>query len=107
MMISVTGGSRTDRRFLCAVLAFILLLGSLPLTVGVIPVRGPSGPSWTLNVCHPLQSFVGASGTTVARPGTVLSPLALSDQGYASELPVAKFVNLAIAPDSPPPKALA
>lgn len=106
MSISATAGSKADRRFLCAVLAVVLLLGSLPLTVGVIPVRGPSGPSWTLNICHPLQSFVGASGTTVAHPGTDLPPLALSDQGYASELPAAKFVNLAIAPDSPPPKAL-
>jgi hypothetical protein len=106
MMISAMAGTQAERRFLCAVVAFMLLLGSLPLTIGVIPVQAPDGPSWTLNICHPLQSFVGASGTTVARPAAALLQFALTADGYAPELAVHKFANLAITPDPPPPKTL-
>jgi hypothetical protein len=105
-MISATTGTQADRRFLCAIVAFMLLLGSLPLTIGLIPVKGPDGPSWTLNICHPLQSFVGASGTTVARPVSAILQFALTPDGYAPELAPPKFTNLAITPDPPPPKAL-
>jgi hypothetical protein len=106
MMISAMAGTQTDRRLLCAVLAFLLLLGSLPLTVGIIPVDRSEGPTWTLNICHPPQSFIQASGTSVARPGTGVLRLVFTAQGYATELVIYKFRNLAIAPDPPPPKAL-
>jgi|GEM_PF-502729 hypothetical protein len=106
MIISKAASTKTERRVLCAVLACMLLLGGLPLTVGIIPVQRSEGPSWTLNICHPLQSFVEASGTPVARPATALLRVAMAPQGYAPELVVHKFPNLAIAPDSPPPKAL-
>jgi len=58
-------------RCLGAVLAFALLIGSLPTTTGVTVVGAPDRPTLSLDLCHPLEAAaVGAIGI-FARPAPI------------------------------------
>lgn len=47
----------SDMRVMSAILAVTILLSGIPLTGGVMIVSGPSHPEYTVNICHPIQSF--------------------------------------------------
>ncbi len=98
---------RASLRQLAAAMAFVMMMASLP-SIGLIIVADPSGPSISMDVCHPLQSLETTSGTVlVARP----APREL-DAEIVSQDEVPQFVlilksKFSEAPDPPPPKSLA
>jgi hypothetical protein len=85
-------------------MAFVMLIASVP-AVGVIVVSDRSGPSISMDICHPLQLLDRAPAVVpIARPaqsniGANLSFL----EALVRLIPTAK-TRLAEAPDPPPPK---
>jgi hypothetical protein len=96
---------RPDRA-IAAVVALALLLGGMPLTLGIVVHR--SEAMFSLDICHPLQSFSHAPVVVAAIiPG---SPAVASALPQCAGYPVpetALRVSAAEAPDPPPPKARA
>jgi hypothetical protein len=95
---------RETAREICAVLATVMVLSSLP-AVGVVFVRVAGAPCFTLNICHPLQSAIPASDNLpLARPAALASEIAIT----AFPAPPASVKPLAARflpkPDPPPPK---
>lgn len=90
-----------------ALLAAVILLGSVPALTGVCIVSGPGHPQVTLDVCHPLQAFNTVDKVFLAHPdaGNIADP-ALDFQGTVPDRSMHKLIDLAFAPDPPPPKAL-
>src|SRR5208283_4945304 len=80
---------RASLRQLAAAMALVMMMASLP-SIGLIIVADCSGPSISMDVCHPLQSLEASSGTVlVARP----TPLEL-DAKIVSQEQVAQFVPI-------------
>lgn len=97
-----------DVRCFCVALAAMLLVGSLPLTIGVVLIHGErGGPSLTLDICHPAQSSIQIAGIVMAHPAPGAVMPRFSDQGHISERPAQSALDLPIPPDTPPPKTLA
>lgn len=98
---------RLTMRQLAAAMAFVMMMASLP-SVGVIVISDRSGPSISIDVCHPLQSLETSSGTVlVARPARPeLGAKVAFDEAVAQYVPTRKF-RFAEAPNPPPPKPLA
>ena len=95
---------RLSMRQIAAAMALVMLMASLP-SIGVIIIADRSGPSISMDVCHPLQSLETSSGTVlVARPAR-LEPGAriVSRESVAQFVPILKS-KFADAPDPPPPK---
>jgi hypothetical protein len=99
-----TGAGRETAREICAVLAIVMALASLP-AVGVVFVRVAGAPCFTLNICHPLQSaFPASDNVPLARPARVASEVTKTvyPAPRVAEKPlVARFLP---RPDPPPPK---
>jgi hypothetical protein len=99
--------ARRSIRQLAAALAVVITMASLP-SIGVIVVADNSGPSISLDICHPLQSMDRTSGTIlVARPAP---PEVVVTNAPPEKLAASARIfksKIVIAPDSPPPKALA
>ena len=93
-------------RAMSAVLAAVILLGSVPALTGVCTVSGPAHPQVTLDVCHPLQAFNAVDKVFLAHPdtGNIPDP-ALDFQGTVPDHSTHKLIDLRFAPDPPPPKA--
>jgi hypothetical protein len=94
-----SGPRRATTREICAALAVVMAIASLP-AVGVVVFRGAGAPCFTLNICHPLQSAYRSPDTVpLARPAII-----------ASEVSMAEFAAPAAAADSmlsrflPPPE---
>ena len=91
-------------RQLAAAMALVMMIASLP-SVGVIVVADKSGPSLTMDICHPLQAGDRSStAVPLARPAP---PISASDD--ASRETVCQLVpvlkgKIVVFPDSPPPK---
>jgi len=98
--------SKTGLQALSSVLAVVILLGSVPLTAGVVIVSGPIHPELTVNICHPIQSFDRVSSTTVARPAAAVPESVLFDLGWVSGNGTAPLTERSVAPDTPPPKSI-
>jgi hypothetical protein len=100
------GIDRITTRQLAAAMAIVMMLASLP-TIGVIVIADRSGPSLTLDVCHPLQSLdTSSSLILIARPAPPeIDATIESQQTFAEFIPLAKD-NPADAPDPPPPKQI-
>jgi hypothetical protein len=98
--------SKTDLRLFSAILGFVLLLSTLPLTSGVVIVAGSSQPELTINICQPIQSFSHTSNTILARPSLKVPQLVLVFRGSLKKSPSAEVVEHNVAPDTPPPKQL-
>jgi hypothetical protein len=103
----VTASRMLDRdsvRQLAAAMALVMTLASLP-SIGVIIVADRSGPSISMDICHPLQSLETSSGTVlVARPARPeLGTKLVSDEPVFQFVPILKS-KFAEAPDPPPPK---
>jgi len=100
---SLTIDRRTMRQ-LAAAMAFVMMIASLP-SLGVIVIADSSGPSISMDICHPLQSLDTSTGAVlIARPaqhqiGTKIP----SHETIAQFVPVLKS-KFAEAPDPPPPK---
>jgi hypothetical protein len=95
---------RASMRQLAAAMALIMMMASLP-SVGVIVIPDRSGPSISLDICHPLQSL-DSSPTTVpiARPSLPeINAKILSNEPLAQFVPLLKGKS-AEAPDPPPPQ---
>jgi hypothetical protein len=96
--------SKSDVRIVSAILAISILLGTVPLSAGVVITSHPKQPTFTLNICEPLQIGVTLSMTQIARPATSPPRLVLLEYGKLSTSPPNPLDDLSIAPESPPPK---
>jgi hypothetical protein len=96
---------RSSMRQIAAAMALVMMMASLP-SIGLIIVADRSGPSISMDVCHPLQSLETSSGTVlVARPAQpALDAKIVSREEVAQFVPILKD-KLAEAPDPPPPKS--
>jgi hypothetical protein len=97
---------RTSMRQLAAAMAFVMMIASLP-SIGVIVISDRSGPSISMDICHPLQSLDSSpSAVLIARPAQPqIGGRIVSHETLAQFVPVLK-TKLAEAPDPPPPKLL-
>lgn len=97
---------RCPDRISVAIEALAVLLGGMPLTLGIV-VRS-SEATFALDVCHPVQSFSHSPVSVVAIiPG---SPAVAQFPPECGRYPSAAQelrVRAADAPDLPPPKARA
>src|SRR5580692_9227817 len=96
--------SLTDRysiRQLAAVMALVMAIASLP-PLGVIIISDRSGPSISLDICHPLSSLDVSTGTVlIARPARPeFGEKFFSGETFAQFVPIvkSKFVE---SPDPP------
>jgi len=97
---------RHSVRQLAAAMALVMMMASLP-SIGVIVIADRSGPSISMDICHPLQSLETSSGTApIARPARPeLKARIASHESVAQFIPILKG-KLAETPDPPPPKLL-
>jgi len=95
---------RSSMRQIAAAMALVMLMASLP-SIGVIIIADRSGPSISMDICHPLQSLETSSGTVLlARPARPeLEARIVSRESVAQFVPIPKS-KFADAPDPPPPK---
>jgi hypothetical protein len=98
--------SKADLRSLSSVLALVILLGSSPLTAGVVLRTGPSHPEITANICQPLQSVIAVSGTVLARPANAKPESVLRNLGLATAYVAMHLIEYRATPDTPPPEPL-
>ena len=84
-----------------------MLLGGMPLTLGI--VVHSSEAMFTLDICHPVQSFSHSAVAVVAIiPGSPAVAQFLPECGRYLSVPRATLsVRAADAPDPPPPKTRA
>jgi hypothetical protein len=103
MAISLTI-DRIAMRQLAAAMALVMMLASLP-AIGVIVVSDGSGPTISMDICHPLQSLgTSASAVSIARPAhPEIVAKTVSHESAIQFVWIAK-TSFAEAPDSPPPK---
>ena len=97
---------RTSKRQLAAAMAFVMLIAGLP-SIGVIVVADRSGPTISMDICHPLQSLgTSTAGVSLARPAMPeFGAKILATETLAQTVPVVKD-RFAETPDPPPPKSL-
>jgi hypothetical protein len=95
---------RYSMRQLAAAMALVMAIASLP-SIGIIVISDRSGPSISLDICHPLSSLDVSTGTVlIARPARPeFGERFFSGESFAQSVPVlkSKFVE---SPDPPPPK---
>ena len=105
-MTTSLGIDRMTTRKLAAAVALVITMASLP-TIGVIVIADRSGPSLTLDVCHPLQSLdTSSSLALIARPAPPeIDATIASAESFADFAPLPKD-NPADTPDPPPPKQI-
>ncbi len=97
--------ARPDRAT-AAIVALALLLGGMPLTLGI--VVHSSETMFTLDICHPVQSFSHSPVVAMAIiPGSPAAAQVLPECGRYPVPSSTVRVRAADAPDPPPPKALA
>jgi hypothetical protein len=106
MAISLTI-DRASIRQLAAAMALVMMIASLP-SIGVIVISDRSGPTISMDICHPLQSLDSAPAIVlIARPAQPeMGRRILSHETFAQFVPVLKS-KLAETPDPPPPKLIA
>jgi hypothetical protein len=95
---------RAFMRQLAAAMAFVMMMATLP-SLGVIIIADRSGPTISMDICHPLQALDSAPGIVqIARPAQPgIDARVLSHESLAQFEPILKS-KLAEAPDPPPPK---
>jgi len=96
--------SKADLRALSSILAVVILLGSAPLTAGIVIRSGPSQPEITANICHPLQTFDSVTNTLLARTAAATPESVLRDLGTITANVAVQLIEYRVAPDTPPPK---
>lgn len=105
MATSLTIGRATLRQA-AAAMALVMMVASLP-SIGVIVIADTSGPSISMDVCHPLQALDSSPNVVVvARPALPdFGARIFSSETLADSVPVFK-IGFAETPDPPPPKLL-
>jgi hypothetical protein len=95
---------RTSIRQLAAAMALVMMMASLP-SIGVIVISDQSGPSISMDICHPLQSLDSAQAVVpIARSAqSAVGTKVLSHELAAQFVPILKS-KLTDTPDPPPPK---
>src|SRR5271167_3467944 len=96
--------SKAYLRALSSILALVVLLGSSPLTTGVIILSGPIQPEITMNICHPIQTLDLVSSILLARPAAAKPESLLCDFGSAIAMAAPRLIENRGQPDTPPPK---
>jgi hypothetical protein len=103
-VVTSLGIDRLTIRQLAAVMAVVLAIANLP-SIGVIVISDRSGPTISLDLCHPLQSLDTSTNVILiarpARPETGAE--ILSHDTLAQIVPILKS-KFAETPDPPPPK---
>ncbi len=102
-----TSSSKADQGPLCLLLVVSLLIGSIPLTAGVVVVSDSTQPTFTINICQPLQAIVGVTSTPLARPLAEPPNFVLRESDRLLIGSLKPLTDLVITPESPPPKASA
>lgn len=104
-MRSATDSRRPDRAA-AALVALAILLGGMPLTPGI--VVHSSETMFTLDICHPGQSFSHSPAAVAAIfPGSPAVTQFLPERGRDAVTTMALRVRAADAPDPPPAKTRA
>jgi hypothetical protein len=99
--------SKAALRALSLVLVAGVLIGSIPLTASVIVVLSPTQPTFTLNICQPLQAIGAVPSNPIARPAAGSPVLILSEDGNVLAKSLQSLTDLIITPENPPPEPLA
>jgi hypothetical protein len=99
--------SKTDLQAFSSVLAFVLLLSTIPLTSGVVMLPGLSHPEVMINICQPAQILSHTSNSILARPSVKVPQFVLFLQGSFKATPAVGVVERNVTPNTPPPKTLA
>jgi hypothetical protein len=96
--------NRNALRQLAAAIACIMMIASFP-SVGVIVVADKSGPTLTMDICHPLQAGDRSStAVALARPAPPkIASNSVSKEALFQLVSVQKG-KIVVFPDSPPPK---
>jgi hypothetical protein len=98
--------SRRPSSAAAAIVALALLLGGMPLTLGIV-VHSPEA-MFTLDICHPVQSFSHSPVPVLAiMPGSPTVAQFLPQWGRCATPAQPPRPRAADAPDPPPPKARA
>jgi hypothetical protein len=98
--------SRRPSSAAAAIVAFALLLGGMPLTLGIV-VQSPEA-MFTLDICHPVQSFSHSPMPVLAiMPGSPTVAQFLPQWGRSAAPAQPLRLRAADAPDPPPPKTRA
>ena len=98
---------RRPDRATAAIVALVLLLGGMPLTLGIV-VQHSSEATFTLDICHPVQSFSHSPTLVMAIiPDSPAVAQFLPERGLYPVPATAMRVRAADAPDPPPPKTRA
>jgi hypothetical protein len=107
MMRAFTRPTCSATRRLCAALAVVVTLASLPTCAAVILVQ-PDGPSFTLDICHPLPGFDRAPDLILlAWPNRPALAVTILDFSQVPEFVPGSLDEFIVAPDSPPPRSFA
>jgi hypothetical protein len=96
---------RSSLRQLAAAMAIVMMIASLP-RIGVIVIADNSGPTISMDICHPLQSLGTSPGAVpLARPAMPeFGAKILANETATQAVPVA-IDRFAETPDPPPPKS--
>jgi hypothetical protein len=98
--------SRRPGPAIAVVVALALLLGGMPLTLGIV-VHSPEA-MLTLDICHPVQSFSHSPVPVLAiMPGSPTVAQFLPQSGRSATPAQPLRLRAADAPDPPPPKTRA
>lgn len=98
--------STRPRPAAAAIVALALLLGGMPLTLGII-VHSPEA-MFTLDICHPVQSFSHSPVPVLAiMPASPTVAQFLPQWGRSATPAHPLSLRAADAPDPPPPKTRA
>jgi hypothetical protein len=99
-----SGSGRETAREICAALAIVMALASLP-AVGAVFMRAAGAPCLTLNICHLIRSaFPASDNVPLARPATVaieMTITAIPAPPPSEKPPAARFLP---QPGPPPSK---
>lgn len=103
MAVSLTI-DRTSIRQLAAAMALVMMLATLP-SIGVIIIADRSGPSISMDICHPLQSLESApANVPIARPAQPASGTRILSHEALAQFVLVLKCRFAESPDPPPPR---
>jgi hypothetical protein len=96
---------RSSLRQLAAAMAIVMMISSLP-TIGVIVIADNSGPTISMDICHPLQSLGTSTGAVpLARPAMPEFGAKILANETATQPVQVAIDRFAETPDPPPPKS--
>jgi hypothetical protein len=97
---------KSDARVIGAIMAMVLLLGSIPFDAGVVITLSSGRAELTADVCRPLQAADRVSNSLLARPAIAVPAFVVPQSGWVVPPVAVRPVDYRVAPDTPPPKSL-